>query len=70
MTEPHLTISLLIENTRQHLDDLADKIPDALRDDDPAPITVILESLNGDLDAIERVLSDLQCEVQILDRLL
>ena len=70
MTEPRPTISQLIENARQHVDNLADALPKVLQENDGAPIKVIVESLQGDLDAIERTLSDVHCDLKTqLDRI-
>ena len=60
MTEPKPTVSQLIENTRAHLDELTERL-DPLEVEKSRPT---LETLQSDLDLIERALSDRHCNLQ------
>jgi hypothetical protein len=64
MNEAAPKISDLIENARQHLDDLCDHLGGAIDLGDVMPIKIIIESLQGDLSAIERALSDVRIDLQ------
>lgn len=64
MTEPRLTVSDLIVNARTHLDTLADHVPAALENSDSTRIAAMVETLQTDLDLIERSLSDIQCTIR------
>jgi len=64
MTEPRPTVSDLVTNARQHLEQLSEKLVDVLADVAGAgTVAPMLESLQGDLDAIERLQSDIQCNL-------